>query len=80
MQNAAGGKVQIAVDIEDKCSSAAIVRITADEVGLEVTSSMQKPQDFLDEVRRLLRQETLITSNPGTEGAHVSQPRGFPAH
>jgi hypothetical protein len=54
LQNAAGGKVQIAVDIEDKCNAAAIVRITADEVGLEVTCSMQKPQDFMDEVRRLL--------------------------
>jgi len=64
LQNAAGGKVQIAVDIEDKCSAAAIVRITADEVGLEVTCSMQKPQDFMDEVRRGFLMETLTTAKP----------------
>ena len=67
--------MQIAVDIEDKCSAAAIVRITADEVGLEVTCSMQKPQDFMDEVRRGFLMETLTTAKPCERMVHEFRSR-----
>uniref|UniRef100_A0A7S0WPZ2 STEEP1 domain-containing protein n=1 Tax=Pyramimonas obovata TaxID=1411642 RepID=A0A7S0WPZ2_9CHLO len=44
------GKVQIGIDIEDASPRVGIVRINADEVGVEVTSTTSKTQEFQEEL------------------------------